>query len=83
MAAVLLGAFLACRGLALPELSWDGWTYHLTYPAHWIQTGSFDRFEAGGVWEQYESFPKAGEAVVFLAVVPFQAGETLGWRLSV
>ncbi|HET6332286.1 MAG TPA: hypothetical protein VFG30_03700 [Polyangiales bacterium] len=78
-AASALGLLLACRGLWLPELSWDGLTYHLTYPAAWLQTGSFDRFEAGGVWEQYESFPKAGEALFFLAIVPFHADHFVHW----
>lgn len=78
-AASLLGLLLACRGLALPELSWDGLTYHLTYPALWLQTGSFARFEAGGVWEQYESFPKAGEALFFLAMLPFHADHFVHW----
>lgn len=78
-AAAALGALLACRGLSLPELSWDGLTYHLTYPAFWLQTASFGRFEAGGVWEQYESFPKAGEALFFLAMLPFHADHFVHW----
>jgi 4-amino-4-deoxy-L-arabinose transferase-like glycosyltransferase len=78
-AAACLGLVLACRGLALPELSWDGLTYHLTYPAFWLQTGGFGRFEAGGVWEQYESFPKAAEALFFLAIVPFHADHFVHW----
>jgi hypothetical protein len=72
-AAALLGVFLAQRGLALPELSWDGLTYHLTYPSFWIQTRGFGRFEAGGVWEQYETFPKGGEALFALAMLPFHS----------
>jgi 4-amino-4-deoxy-L-arabinose transferase-like glycosyltransferase len=73
LAAALLGLFLAQRGLALPELSWDGLTYHLTYPGFWLQHGGFGRFEAGGVWEQYESFPKGGEALFALAMLPFHS----------
>jgi 4-amino-4-deoxy-L-arabinose transferase-like glycosyltransferase len=72
-AAALLGLFLAQRGLALTDLSWDGLTYHLTYPGFWIQTGGFGRFEAGGVWEQYETFPKGGEALFALAMLPFHS----------
>jgi 4-amino-4-deoxy-L-arabinose transferase-like glycosyltransferase len=78
-AAAVLGGLLACRGLSLPELSWDGLTYHLTYPAFWLQTASFGRFEAGGVWEQYESFPKGGEALFFLAMLPFHADYFVHW----
>ena len=75
----LLGMLLATRGLQLPELSWDGLTYHLTYPALWLSTGSFARFEAGGVWEQYESFPKAGEALFALSMLPFHADHFVHW----
>jgi hypothetical protein len=78
-AAGLLGMYLAIRGLQLPELSWDGLTYHLTYPALWLQTGGFARFEAGGVWEQYESFPKGGEALFALAMLPFHADHFVHW----
>lgn len=73
LAAALLGLFLTQRALALPELSWDGLTYHLTYPAFWVQHGGFGRFEAGGVWEQYESFPKGGEALFALAMLPLHS----------
>jgi hypothetical protein len=79
IAASALGFLLACRGLWLPELAWDGLTYHLTYPATWLQSGGFGRFEAGGVWEQYESFPKAGEALFFLAMLPFHADSFVHW----
>lgn len=79
LAAGVLGLVLAARGFSIPELSWDGLTYHLTYPAHWLEAGAFGRFDAGGVWEQYESFPKGGEALFFLAMLPFHADYFVHW----
>lgn len=68
-----LGILLACRGLAQVPLAWDSLTYHLAYPAHWIQQHGFTPFEGAGMWEQYESFPKAGEALFWLAMAPFHS----------
>ncbi len=68
-----LALLALARGLALPPLSWDALTYHLTYAASWIQHGGVGRFEAGGIWEAYETFPKAGEALFYLAMLPFHA----------
>jgi hypothetical protein len=66
-----LGVALSVRALALREVSWDGLLYHLTYPAVWLQRGGFTAFEAPGVWEQYQSFPKGGETLFALAMLPF------------
>jgi 4-amino-4-deoxy-L-arabinose transferase-like glycosyltransferase len=65
-----LAAWQVARALSWPDLSWDALTYHLTYPAFWLQEGGFGRFEAGGIWDQYESFPKGGEALFFVALAP-------------
>jgi hypothetical protein len=70
---VALGVLLACRGLAQVPVAWDSLTYHLAYPAHWIREHGFSPFEGGGMWEQYESFPKAGEALFWLAMAPFRS----------
>jgi 4-amino-4-deoxy-L-arabinose transferase-like glycosyltransferase len=69
-AVAAVAAWLMARALSWPDLSWDALTYHLTYPAFWLQEGGFGRFEAGGIWDQYESFPKAGEALFFVALAP-------------
>jgi len=66
----LLAGWHVARALTWPDLSWDALTYHLTYPAFWLQEGGFGRFEAGGIWDQYESFPKGGEALFFVALAP-------------
>jgi hypothetical protein len=70
----LLPAVATCmlaRGLALPQLAWDGLTYHLTYPASWLEHGGVVRFDGGGIWEAYETFPKGGESLFYLAMLPF------------
>jgi 4-amino-4-deoxy-L-arabinose transferase-like glycosyltransferase len=67
----LLTGWQIARALSWPDASWDALTYHLTYPAFWLQEGGFGRFEAGGIWDQYESFPKGGEALFFVALAPF------------
>lgn len=67
----LLGLLLLARGLSIPQLAWDGLSYHLTYPATWLRHGAIVRFEAGGVWESYETFPKGVEALFHLVMVAF------------
>jgi 4-amino-4-deoxy-L-arabinose transferase-like glycosyltransferase len=69
---VLFAGWSVARALTWPDLSWDALTYHLTYPAFWLQERGFGRFEAGGIWDQYESFPKGGEALFYAALAPFR-----------
>jgi hypothetical protein len=69
---------LACRALARVPTSWDALGYHLTFVAHWIRHHGFEPFGAGGAWEQYESFPKAGEALFWLAMAPFHSDAVVG-----
>lgn len=66
-----LGLFTVARGLAIPQLAWDGLTYHLTYAASWLKHGGVVRLEGGGCWETYETFPKGVEALWFLTMAPF------------
>ena len=66
----VFAAWSVARALAWPDLSWDALTYHLSYPAFWLQEGGFGRFEAAGIWDQYESFPRGGEALFFAALAP-------------
>ncbi|HMI91337.1 MAG TPA: hypothetical protein VK509_08235 [Polyangiales bacterium] len=66
----LFACWLVARALSWSDSSWDALTYHLTYPAVWLQERGFTRFEAGGIWDQYESFPKGGEALFYAAMAP-------------
>ena len=65
---LLLAAATLARGLSIPQLAWDGLTYHLSYPASWVKHGAIVRFEGGGVWESYETFPKGTEALHYLVL---------------
>ena len=62
----LLGGVCVARGLSIPQLAWDGLTYHTTYPATWLREGAFVGVEGDGTWELYESFPKGFESLVYL-----------------
>lgn len=70
---VILALALAtsARGMSIPQLGWDGVTYHLSYPASWVKHGGIVRFEGGGTWEVYETFPKGAESLYYLALVAF------------
>ena len=63
---VILAAACLARGLSIPQLAWDGLTYHTTYPATWLHEGGFVRVEGDGTWELYEGFPKGFESLVYL-----------------
>lgn len=65
---VLLGGACVARGLSIPQLAWDGLTYHATYPATWVQQGSFVPLQGDGTWELYETFPKGIEAMAYLTL---------------
>jgi hypothetical protein len=75
MAAGGLGFVAWLRALATRDVSWDGIVYHLTYPAVWIRHGGFVAFDAPGIWDQYESFPKGAEALYALAMLPLSADD--------
>ncbi|MCC7542542.1 MAG: hypothetical protein IT379_40370 [Deltaproteobacteria bacterium] len=65
---VLLGAACVARGLSIPQLAWDGLTYHATYPATWVQEGRFVPLQGDGTWELYETFPKGIESLAYLTL---------------
>lgn len=72
LAAIALVALVCVvRGLSLPQLSWDGLTYHTTYPATWWKEGRFVYLEGGGTWELYEGFPKGIESLIYLTLASF------------
>ena len=63
LAAALVFAPLAVRALLSVPTDWDGLSYHLLYPARWLQEGRVLPSEFGAPHDQATLYPAAGEAL--------------------
>ncbi|MDD5483703.1 MAG: hypothetical protein PHP98_08650 [Kiritimatiellae bacterium] len=72
---LLLAVLLAIRTLMLPVLGWDALTYHGLKAGLWVQTGTWQTFEAPGGWEYYRSyFGGGGEVFPAWTMLFFRSG---------
>lgn len=62
-AAALVFAPIAVRALLSVPTDWDGLSYHLLYPARWLQEGRIVPSEFGAPHDQATLYPDAGEAL--------------------
>jgi hypothetical protein len=63
LVAALVFAPIAVRALLSVPTDWDGLSYHLLYPARWLQEGRILPSELGAPHDQATLYPAAGEAL--------------------
>ena len=61
--AVVAGLSISLRALLLSPTEWDGLTYHLLYPAHYLQSARISPVEFGSPHDRSALFPGNGEIV--------------------
>jgi hypothetical protein len=79
-AAAIPWLVLLCERLALPPVAWDALTYHLRFPALWIQTGHLTTAAAPEGDPSNPYYPLVGEMLLYWGL--FTTGTDLWSSLS-
>ncbi|HKU41376.1 MAG TPA: hypothetical protein VJR89_24600, partial [Polyangiales bacterium] len=68
-----VGCLFALRGLIIPPLGWDTFTYHGPRAALWLQTGQLTFDPGPSVYMLYRHFFAGGEVFMAWAMLPFHS----------